>query len=264
MYSLIRIKLKNMTVFAIFAITPSNTLSHATLQPAEISCSLIDLIDRYLTEAEPWKMKGLDEPRRISIVRTVMEALYAFTHFLAPIIPMAANSVFNKLNTPPVCTFNLKDDFYNLTPGTPVTVGDILFQKIEVGETEAAVAAPAGKKGDKKGNAGKKGASVEVTESVHSIDFTKVDVRVGTILKVWNHETAENLYCEEIDCGEETPRQICSGLREHYSPEEMTGRKVLVVCNLKESKFRGFMSYGMVLAAKMTDESGAAGVQVVQ
>ena len=58
------------------------------------------------------------------------------------------------------------------------------------------------------------------------------------------------LYCEEIDVGEDAPRQIASGLRDHYSLEQMQGRLVIVVCNLKEAKLVGFSSNGMVLAAK--------------
>ena len=60
----------------------------------------------------------------------------------------------------------------------------------------------------------------------------------------------DRLYCEEIDVGEASPRQVASGLREHYSLEEMNGRRLIVVCNLKEAKMMGFTSYGMVLAAK--------------
>lgn len=70
---------------------------------------------------------------------------------------------------------------------------------------------------------------------------------------MWNHETAERLYCEEIDVGEGPPRQIASGLREHVSLEDMHGRLVLVVCNLKPAKLAGFVSNGMVLAAKGAD-----------
>jgi tRNA-binding EMAP/Myf-like protein len=55
------------------------------------------------------------------------------------------------------------------------------------------------------------------------------------------------LFCEEIDIGEDAPRRIASGLREHYSLEEMQGRKLIVVCNLKEAKLVGFVSQGMSL-----------------
>lgn len=85
-------------------------------------------------------------------------------------------------------------------------------------------------------------------------EFTKMEIRVGKITKVWNHVAADKLFCEEIDVGEETgPRQITSGLRDHYTLEEMQDRLVLVVCNLKAAKIVDFMSNGMVLAAKGED-----------
>lgn len=87
-------------------------------------------------------------------------------------------------------------------------------------------------------------------------EFTKVEIRVGKITKVWNHEEADKLFCEEIDVGEESgPRQIASGLRGHYTLEDMQDRLVLVVCNLKAAKIVGFSSNGMVLAAKGDDKT---------
>ena len=79
--------------------------------------------------------------------------------------------------------------------------------------------------------------------------ISALDIRVGRILKVWEHEEAEKLYCEEIDVGEEEPRQIASGLRPYLAKEDMEGRLVLVLCNLKERKLVGFPSHGMVLCA---------------
>ena len=58
------------------------------------------------------------------------------------------------------------------------------------------------------------------------------------------------MYCEEIDVGEEVPRQVVSGIREYYPISELEGRRVLVVCNLKEAKLQGVLSFGMVLASK--------------
>jgi methionine--tRNA ligase beta chain len=100
--------------------------------------------------------------------------------------------------------------------------------------------------------ASKKGLAQD-TGDANQPEFTKVDIRVGKIVKVWNHETADKLFCEQIDLGEETgPREIASGLREHYTLEEMQDRMVLVVCNLKAAKIVGFVSNGMVLAAKVS------------
>ena len=68
-------------------------------------------------------------------------------------------------------------------------------------------------------------------------DICKLEFKVGVITKVWVHPEADKLYCEEIDVGEEEgPRQIASGLRAHYSEEEMLGKRVLVVANLKVSR----------------------------
>lgn len=65
-------------------------------------------------------------------------------------------------------------------------------------------------------------------------DICKLEFKVGLITKVWIHPDADKLYCEEIDCGEAGgPRQIASGLRKHYGVEEMLGKRVLVVANLK-------------------------------
>jgi methionine--tRNA ligase beta chain len=183
-------------------------------------------------------------------------------HFLAPVIPIAANEVFTRLGTPPVIARNLRTDFYNLKAGTPVTVGEILFQKIELGDDVAAakaaeLAAAEAKKTKAGGGGGgknKKGAEAEIPEDPNQVDFTKMDFRVGKITKVWHHETASRLFCEEIDCGEDAPRQVASGLREYYTLDQMEGRKVIVICNLKETKLQGFMSFGMVLAAKVETE----------
>lgn len=84
---------------------------------------------------------------------------------------------------------------------------------------------------------------------------TALDIRVGLIRKVWEHPEADKLFCEEIDVGEENPRLIASGLRPFLNAEDMLGRKVLVLCNLKERKMLGFNSHGMVLCASNPDHT---------
>lgn len=100
----------------------------------------------------------------------------------------------------------------------------------------------------------KKESSVPADTS-SDIDISKLDIRVGVINKAWEHPEAEKLYCEEIDIGEESgPRQIASGLKAYYSVDELIGRKVLVLANLKARKLVGFASHGMVLCAS-SDEA---------
>jgi methionine--tRNA ligase beta chain len=89
-----------------------------------------------------------------------------------------------------------------------------------------------------------------------SLDPSKLDLRVGLIVKCWNHPEAEKLLCEEIDLAEASgPRSIASGLRAHYAAEDMVGKRVIVVANLKEAKLVGFKSNGMVLCACSADRS---------
>jgi methionine--tRNA ligase beta chain len=93
-------------------------------------------------------------------------------------------------------------------------------------------------------------------------DVTRLRILVGKLNKVWPHPDADKLWCEEVDCGEESgPRQIASGLREYYkTPEEMEGKMVLVLANLKPRPMRGFVSNGMLLCASTEDR----GVELIE
>lgn len=87
------------------------------------------------------------------------------------------------------------------------------------------------------------------------LDISALDIRVGKIMKAWNHESAEKLYCEEVDVGEDKPRQIASGLRPFYELQDMQNRTVLVLCNLKARNLVGFPSHGMVMCASNDDHT---------
>ena len=91
---------------------------------------------------------------------------------------------------------------------------------------------------------------------------TQLEFKVGQITKVWYHEDADKLFCEEISCGEDEPRQIASGLRPHFTLEQMQGQRLLVVANLKAKKLVGFKSHGMVLCAAEPDASHPSGERV--
>lgn len=88
-----------------------------------------------------------------------------------------------------------------------------------------------------------------------SFDVSALDIRVGKIVKVWPHPEAEKLFCEEIDVGEDAPRQIASGLRPFYKTEELENRRVIVLCNLKKRNLVGFPSHGMVMCASNADHT---------
>ena len=85
-------------------------------------------------------------------------------------------------------------------------------------------------------------------------DFSKIQLKVGKVIKCEKHPNADKLLVSQIDVGEETPRQIVSGIDDVYSPEELVGKYVVLVANLKPAKLRGVMSHGMLLAASKGDE----------
>lgn len=115
-------------------------------------------------------------------------------------------------------------------------------------------AAPAAEEAPKKAKKAKKKKKSPPAEEP-AMDVSKLDIRVGVIQEAWEHEEADKLFCEKIDIGEEEPRQIASGLRAYYNSEDLAGRRVCVLANLKARKLVGFPSHGMVLCASTEDGS---------
>jgi len=229
---------------------------------ANVAIQACRVVNGYLTVEEPWKIKG-DEfaEKRQVVVRAVLEAVYALAHLLLPFIPKGASEIFKKMNTPPKRLWEIDPGLRNLAPGTKIDVGDILYEinKSEEEKKLSKVGASKNKKASyeeaqrlkKERKAKEKAAQKNNSTASDQPEFTKMDIRVGTITKVWHHPEADTLFCEEVDVGEvDGPRQIASGLRDHYTLDDLLNTKVLIVCNLKAAKIVGFTSNGMVLAAK--------------
>merc|ERR1711862_455537 len=102
---------------------------------------------------------------------------------------------------------------------------------------------------------GKKKNNAQQQTTTTELNISALDIRVGKIQKVWNHETADKLFCEEIDVGEKEPRKIASGLRPFYNLDDLNQQMVLVLCNLKPRSLVGFSSHGMVLCASNDDHT---------
>jgi methionyl-tRNA synthetase len=224
-------------------------------------------VNGFLQEEAPWLKKGDEhtETRRIT-VRACLEAIYALSHLLLPFLPQSMLKVFQKFNTKAIALVDLDMNCRNLESGCTIEVGGVLFTKslsdaelktVENNGTkqkESHVEAQKRKKEEKAKMIAKSHGATQTVGDPNQPEFTKVEIKVGKIVKVWNHEDADKLFCEQIDLGEDTgPREIASGLRGFYTLEEMQDRMVLVVCNLKGQKMLGFMSNGMVLAAKSED-----------
>jgi methionyl-tRNA synthetase len=105
-------------------------------------------------------------------------------------------------------------------------------------------------------------ASAEAKPQITFEDFAKVDLRVARILTCVPHPSADRLWKLSLDDGSGTPRQICAGIREHYTAEQLVGRSIIIVANLAPRVIRGEESRGMLLAASNAPKD--AGPDVVR
>ena len=239
--------------------------------------------NKFLADSAPWLLKGDDKAgEREEIVRVTIDAVYLLAHFIAPACPVAGTALMRMCGLPARPIPSLSLNFDNIPEGTTLERGKILFNKlvyseegggsgaggVEETKENGGTPAPKPQKGDanKSTKSSKKkqdggGSNSSKSDGPDQDDFTKIDIRVGRITKVWKHPEAERLFCEEIECGEDEPRQVASGLREHYTLDEMNGRLLCVVCNLKPAKLAGFTSNGMVLASK---DSASGKVELVK
>ena len=97
-------------------------------------------------------------------------------------------------------------------------------------------------------------AATPATTTIQYDDFAKIDLRVATVTDCTAHPNADKLLVLKLDLGDGQHRQICAGLKAHYSPEQLTGKQIIVVANLAPRTIRGEVSQGMLLAA--SDASG--------
>lgn len=91
-------------------------------------------------------------------------------------------------------------------------------------------------------------------EKIAFSDWEKIDIRVGTIVEASPHPSADKLLVLKIDEGKEEPRQLVAGIKKHYAPEELLGKKIVFLANLEPRPLRGILSNGMILAAVDGDE----------
>ncbi len=228
--------------------------------------------NKYMQDTKPWDlMKGGAPERGATVITLVASLIRLLATISEPFMPGFAEKVVYTLALPHI---DIPDEFAVCIPeGHVILKPTPLFNAIPPSQIEsfreqfsgaqvlgssaspatgasAAVATGAPAAGGKGVGASKKPAA-----STALLDIEQIDLRVGRIVRAWAHPEADKLWCEEIDLGEGAPRTIASGLRQHYSLEDMQGRRVIVVANLKPRTMVGFNSQGMVLCASNADRS---------
>lgn len=232
--------------------------------------TLLRRSNKYIDETFPWVL-AKDEAKKArlgTVLYNLLESIRIASVLLEPFMPETAGKIQKQLGTDAVDWDSLSS-FGAMKPGDKVGIGEVLFARIDekammeeilgdkvVAEETAKPEKPVKKK-EKPAKA--KTEDPEHPETIGIEDFAKVQMRIGKILSCERHPNADKLLVSQIQVGDET-RQIVSGIAAHYSPEEMAGRNVVVVVNLKPVKLRGVLSEGMILAASEGDELKLVGI----
>ena len=205
--------------------------------------NLVRRSNKYIDETMHWAL-AKDEnmkDRLNTVLYNLLEAIRMIAVMILPIMPETAEKIFEQINSDKK-DLNSINEFGGYVSGTKVGVAKPLFERID--ET---------KKMEEIENMNKKEVeSVDKEEEKTNLitidELDKVKLNVGKILEAKRVEGANKLYCLSVDLGSET-RTIVSGLVPYYKEEELVGKNVVVVTNLKPAKLRGIESNGMLLAA---------------
>lgn len=210
-------------------------------------------MNKYVDEQAPWTLaKNGDTERLGTVIRTLLENMYKVAYLIWPVMPASSSTMQAQLGRPqgPLSEAALNDVLHyrmHLRTGLEIASASNLFPRLEMEKEEA----PAKPKKEKKAPAPKPApAETGPKAPIEFTDFQKLDLRVGTILAAEQHPNADKLLRFDVDLGEEKPRQIVSGIAAHFKPEDLVGKKVVVVANLPPRKLRGLESQGMILTAE--------------
>ena len=209
--------------------------------------SLARLGNKYLADEEPWKVIKLDEKRVQTIMYVALQISAALAVVSEPFLPFSATKLKNILNINASLSWGDVTENTVLLPAThQINKAELLFSKIEDKEIEAQVEKLAA---TKIANEQENKVTAPQKETIEFEDFTKLDIRVGTILEAEKVAKTKKLLKLKVDVGIDI-RTIVSGIAESFSPEEIIGLQVSVLVNLAPRKIRGVESQGMIL---MTD-----------
>ena len=218
--------------------------------------TLFKRCNKYIDETMPWALaKDESQSDRLStVLYNLVESISVGASLLESFMPETSGKVLKQLNATKR-TLDDMNEFGKYVSGNKVTdTPEILFARLDINEVLEKVEAL------KAAQQGPKYPEVETKEEITVDDFDKIQIRVGEVLKCEKVKKAKKLLVSQIRVGNEV-RQIVSGISLHYTPEEMVGKKVAVITNLKPAKLCGLMSEGMILAA--SDDDGNLSVLTV-
>lgn len=236
--------------------------------------TLFKRCNKYIDETMPWVLakEESSKPRLATVLYNLVESICIGASLLESFMPDTSAKILAQLNTK-IRTIDELIEFGVYSNGTKVTdKPEILFARLDVKEVmekvETRKAEESNNTGEAEGNAAdesteaaKDNAVIDIPskEEITYDDFAKLQFQVGEIIACEAVPKSKKLLCSQVKIGSQV-KQIVSGIKAYYSPEEMVGKKVMVVVNLKPAKLAGILSEGMLLCAE--DENGNLALMV--
>ena len=213
--------------------------------------------NKYIDETMPWAM-AKDEAKKdrlATVLYNLVEAITIGASLLEAFMPETSDKILSQLQTEKR-ELSAMDQFGLYPDGGKVTdKPEILFARMDIKEVmekvEAMRAAEAPAE-EKKEEPEEEGIDIEAKPEITYDDFAKLQFQVGEIIACEAVKKSKKLLCSQVKIGSQV-KQIVSGIKAHYTPEEMVGKKVMVVVNLKPAKLAGILSEGMLLCAEDAD-----------
>lgn len=212
---------------------------------------LIRRANKYIDETMPWKLakEEASKEQLNTVLYHLMEVLRVVAVFLKPMLSVTAHKILEQINIPTEdATLDSVAAFGGYPAGNKVKRGENLFERLDIDVEMEELEKMFGAKDEKAEE-----IEWKQKEEIGIDDFANMDLRVGRVLSCEKHPKADKLLVSQIKIGNQT-RQIVSGIANFYKPEEMIGKNVVVVVNLKPVKLRGVLSEGMVLCASTPDD----------
>jgi methionyl-tRNA synthetase len=209
---------------------------------------LIRRTNKYIDETMPWAL-AKDEAKKDeldTVLYNLCESIRIVATLINPIMHTTAAKIYDQIGIAgceDLTNWESTNTFGLIKENTKVFKGEALFPRLDIDKEVAELEELFSGKVEEV-----KEEKLEHKELIGIEDLDKVELRVGKIVSCEKHPKADRLLVSQIQLGPET-RQIVSGIANWYKPEEMVGKEVIVVCNLKPVKLRGVESQGMILAA---------------
>lgn len=223
---------------------------------------LVRALNKYVDASQPWALFKQEQTDLLgTVMYTLLEGMRKVAVHLWPVMPEQSETMLGQLGQHGDAERwpHLADEILRwggLEPGTQVAASSSLFPRLETPKADkldAKQTKPAQQGQAEKGEGGKKETKAArqedgASELLEFADFQRLDLRVGTVVSAEPVQGADKLLHLHVDLGEAESRSIVAGIAQHWSPDNLVGRQVVVVANLKPRKLRGALSQGMVLA----------------